>query len=209
MKGYPLTLILTVGKSRHHQWRSARNTTSSSCSCCGFLFLPHTHTLSIFASWDSILLCMYSGRYSMSSASVSDWVCPECVGSLLYSWYINLSFVLCFPSTCFYCFPSTSIIGFMCSFSALIVINRFSSLTSFCNLSSLHLHPFSVKTKWRNILRTSLLSKQVLRHAMATTALQAGCDVATVSKTLGHSSVATTSFYLHAHENGACGFLWF
>ena len=68
------------------------------------------------------------------------------------------------------------------------------------------------KCAWQRVKRAvkkvlPKASPHYYRHAMATTALQAGCDVATVSKTLGHTSVATTSFYLHAREDGACAFL--
>lgn len=40
-----------------------------------------------------------------------------------------------------------------------------------------------------------------LRHTHATLALQSGADVKQVSTSLGHSSVATTSKYLHARPN--------
>ena len=45
------------------------------------------------------------------------------------------------------------------------------------------------------------------RHAMATTAIQAGCDIGTVSKVLGHSSIATTSLYVHSKDKGASEYL--
>ena len=64
---------------------------------------------------------------------------------------------------------------------------------------------YRVKRAVKNILPRA--SPHYYRHAMATTALQAGCDIATISKVLGHSSIATTSLYLHARENGACDFL--
>ena len=46
-----------------------------------------------------------------------------------------------------------------------------------------------------------------MRHAHATVALQNGADLATVSKSLGHSSVGTTSAYLHSNPKGASAFL--
>ena len=46
-----------------------------------------------------------------------------------------------------------------------------------------------------------------LRHAYATISLKNGADLTTVSKSMGHASVATTSVYLHANAEGASKFL--
>ena len=50
-------------------------------------------------------------------------------------------------------------------------------------------------------------SAHYLRHAFATISLRNKCDLATVSKNLGHASIATTSIYLHASDKGASTFL--
>jgi integrase/recombinase XerD len=52
---------------------------------------------------------------------------------------------------------------------------------------------------------TSKVSPHWLRHAHASHALRNGADVAVVSTTLGHASVATTSIYLHAEPGTSSG----
>ena len=50
-------------------------------------------------------------------------------------------------------------------------------------------------------------SPHYFRHTFATICLRNGCDLATVSKQLGHSDAKTTSLYLHSEEKGASCFL--
>ena len=38
-------------------------------------------------------------------------------------------------------------------------------------------------------------------------AIQAGCDIGTISKVLGHSSIATTSLYVHSKNSGTSEYL--
>ena len=67
--------------------------------------------------------------------------------------------------------------------------------------------------------RVKLIAKKVglpdvsphwFRHAFATHSIQKGCDVVTVSKQLGHASLATTTKYTHAKKGaGASNFLNF
>lgn len=49
------------------------------------------------------------------------------------------------------------------------------------------------------------VSPHWLRHANASHALQRGCDIATVRDTLGHSSLAVTSRYVHARPDKSSG----
>jgi integrase/recombinase XerD len=49
------------------------------------------------------------------------------------------------------------------------------------------------------------LSPHWLRHAHASHALEAGASIAVVSQTLGHSSISTTSVYLHARPGDSSG----
>jgi integrase/recombinase XerD len=51
----------------------------------------------------------------------------------------------------------------------------------------------------------SNVSPHWLRHANASHALQRGCDIATVRDTLGHSSLAVTSCYVHARPDKSSG----
>jgi integrase/recombinase XerD len=44
---------------------------------------------------------------------------------------------------------------------------------------------------------TQKITPHTLRHTFATRFLQAGGDIATLAQLLGHSSVATTTRYLH------------
>lgn len=57
------------------------------------------------------------------------------------------------------------------------------------------------------ILKQFKASAHYLRHSFATQSLKAGCPIVDVSKALGHSSIATTSIYLHASMKGASSFL--
>ena len=45
------------------------------------------------------------------------------------------------------------------------------------------------------------------RHCMANECLLAGVDLATLSKTLGHSSISTTGIYLHGNSKGVSSLL--
>ena len=49
------------------------------------------------------------------------------------------------------------------------------------------------------------VSPHWLRHANASHALQRGCNIETVRQTLGHSSLATTSTYVHAKPEDSSG----
>ena len=58
------------------------------------------------------------------------------------------------------------------------------------------------------VKRTDLAKKvtpHTFRHSMCTVAIQNGAPVALVSKTLGHSTVAVTSRYIHMNENLSVG----
>ena len=46
-----------------------------------------------------------------------------------------------------------------------------------------------------------------MRHSFASLALHAGADLTTVSKTLGHASISTTSVYLHSNDSSVGRFL--
>ena len=52
---------------------------------------------------------------------------------------------------------------------------------------------------------TKKVTPHTFRHSMCTVAIQNGAPVALVSKTLGHSTVAVTSRYIHMNENLSVG----
>ena len=70
-----------------------------------------------------------------------------------------------------------------------------------------HAVPETVQLAMRAALKAAGIRKRItphtLRHAYATHSLRGGNDIATVSKLLGHSDLATTAIYLHAdHASG-------
>jgi integrase len=61
--------------------------------------------------------------------------------------------------------------------------------------------------KAAGILRQNLLvSTHVMRHTCATRLVAAGIDIHSVSKHLGHASIATTEIYLHTHADLSAAF---
>jgi site-specific recombinase XerD len=63
----------------------------------------------------------------------------------------------------------------------------------------------AIKTAVDRVGLTKRAPSHTFRHSFATAALQAGADIRTVQKLLGHEDVSTTMIYPHVLRQGGAG----
>ena len=69
--------------------------------------------------------------------------------------------------------------------------------------------PFAAYRRVKRVAKHVLpaASPHWFRHTFCSIGLQAGCDVGTMSKQMGHASLTSTSSYIHSSEEGASAFV--
>ena len=69
--------------------------------------------------------------------------------------------------------------------------------------------PFAAYRRVKRVAKHVLpaASPHWFRHTFCSIGLQAGCDVGTMSKQMGHANLTSTSSYIHSSEEGASAFV--